>query len=115
MAEIVGGQLRTHRRPGPAHARASSKLGGHLDRFFDEGDGGPGGFWILDQPELHLAADIVVPDLAGWRVERMPELPTAAFFELAPDWICEVLSPSTAAEDRADKMPIYAEDRKSVV
>ncbi|MGZ3455258.1 MAG: Uma2 family endonuclease, partial [Polyangiales bacterium] len=73
-------------------------------------DGGPGGWWILFEPELHfLSGDIVVPDIAGWRLERMPELPTTAYFTLSPDWICEVLSPSTAAEDRADKMPIYAD------
>ena len=73
--------------------------------------GGPGGWILLDEPELHLHGDVLVPDLAGWRRERMPELPDAAAFELAPDWICEVLSPSTAASDRAEKMPIYARER----
>lgn len=109
VAEIVGGVLRTHPRPAPPHARAASKLGAKLDHAFDEGDTGPGGWWILDEPELHLpGGDVVVPDLAGWRIERMPELPTTAYFELVPDWICEILSPSTEAEDRADKMPSYA-------
>lgn len=70
--------------------------------------GGPGGWVILDEPELHLGGHILVPDLAAWRRERMPELPDATAFELAPDWVCEVLSPATAATDRADKMPIYA-------
>ncbi len=65
---------------------------------------------MLDEPELHLHGDVLVPDLAGWRRERMPELPDAAAFELAPDWVCEVLSPSTAATDRAEKMPIYARE-----
>lgn len=64
----------------------------------------------LDEPELHLHGDIVVPDLAGWRRERMPEIPEAAAFELAPDWICEVISSSTEAIDRSDKMPIYARE-----
>jgi Uma2 family endonuclease len=96
VAEIIHGELRT-------------KLGAKLDRSFDEGDGGPGGWLILDEPELRMHGHIVVPDLAGWRRERMPEMPDAPFFELPPDWICEVLSPSTAATDRADKMPIYAE------
>ena len=64
---------------------------------------------ILDEPELHLQGHILVPDLAGWRRQRMPEVPSTAAFELVPDWICEVLSPTTAATDRADKMPIYAE------
>jgi Uma2 family endonuclease len=66
---------------------------------------------VLDEPELHLHGDILVPHLAGWRRERMPQLPDASAFELAPDWVCEVLSPSTAAVDRADKLPIYARER----
>lgn len=108
VAEMIGGTLRTHARPGPKHARAASRLGACLDGPFDRGISGPGGWWPFDEPELHLASDILVPDLAGWRVERMPDLPDTAYFELTPDWICEVLSPSTAAEDRADKLPIYA-------
>jgi Uma2 family endonuclease len=75
---------------------------------FDRGIEGPGG-WLIDEPELHLSDHILVPDLAGWRRERMPTLPDTAYFELVPDWICEVLSPSTQALDRTDKMPIYAE------
>ncbi len=110
VAEIIGGELRTHPRPAPAHARAATRLGSRIERFFDQGDGGPGGWWILFEPELHLeGGDIVVPDIAGWTVARMLELPSTAYFETVPDWVCEVLSPSTAAEDRADKMPIYAE------
>ncbi|MGH8524967.1 MAG: Uma2 family endonuclease, partial [Gammaproteobacteria bacterium] len=70
--------------------------------------GGPGGWWILDEPELHLGRDILVPDLAGWRRERMPALPETAYFEISPDWVCEVLSPSTAQMDRVDKLGIYA-------
>lgn len=110
VAEIIGGELRTHPRPAPAHARAATRLGSRIERFFDEGDGGPGGWWILFEPELHFASgDILVPDIAGWRVERMPELPTTAYFATPPDCVCEVLPPSTAAEDRADKMPAYAD------
>lgn len=109
VAEIIRGELRTHPRPAPAHALAASRLGMRLGRSFDEGDDGPGGWWILDEPELHLPdGDVLVPDLAGWRLERMPELPETAHFELAPDWVCEVLSASTEAEDRAEKMPAYA-------
>ena len=109
VAEIIGGELRVQPRPAPRHACASSALGGDLCGPFQRGRGGPGGWWILDEPELHLPdGDILVPDLAGWRVARMPDLPETAYFELAPDWICEVLSPSTAADDRADKLPIYA-------
>ena len=81
------------------------KIGGP----FDLGEGGPGGWLLLDEPEVHLLGQIVVPDLAGWRRGRMPEMPSAAFIELEPDWVCEVPSPSTEAEDRADKMPLYAQ------
>lgn len=77
---------------------------------FQLGEGGPGGWQIIDESELHLEEDVLVPDLAGWRVERMPDLPETAYFPIAPDWVCEVLSPSTAAEDRAEKMPIYARE-----
>ena len=111
IAEIINGVLVTQPRPASRHARAASWLGGELHGPFDRGKGGPGGWILLDEPELHLHGDILVPDLAGWRRERMPELPDAAAFELAPDWVCEVLSPSTAASDRAEKMPIYARER----
>jgi len=75
-----------------------------------KGGAGPGGWWILDEPEIHLGGDVLVPDIAGWRRERMPVLPDTAWFELAPDSVCEVLSPSTARTDRALKMPIYARE-----
>lgn len=110
VAEIIDGELTTRPRPAPRHARASSRLGGVLDGPFDRGAGGPGGWIILDGPELHHRADILVPDLAGWRRERLPRLPDAAHFDLAPDWVCEILSPSTEADDRAGKMPIYARE-----
>lgn len=111
IAEIISGVLVTQPRPASLHTRASSRLGMELGGPFDRGKGGPGGWILLDEPELHLHGDILVPDLAGWRRERMPELPDATAFELAPDWICEVLSPSTAATDRAEKMPICARER----
>ncbi|KYF87523.1 hypothetical protein BE18_20935 [Sorangium cellulosum] len=117
VAELVRGTLHVFPRPAPRHARASSRLGGKLSGPFDLGEGGPGGWHILDEPELHFSdpnapgeIDALVPDLAGWRVERMPELPQTAYFELAPDWICEVLSPSTEEVDRDEKMPIYARE-----
>ncbi|WP_394836840.1 Uma2 family endonuclease [Pendulispora rubella] len=111
VAEIIRGTLHVHPRPSPKHARAGSMLGGVLSGPFDRGIDGPGGWWILDEPELHLlqGEEVLVPDIAGWRVERMPELPETAYFSIPPDWVCEVLSPSTAAIDRVDKMPIYAE------
>lgn len=108
VGEILNGTLVTQPRPAPRHARASSVIGGELMRPFDHGPSGPGGWWILDQPELHLGAQILVPDLAGWRRERLPVFPDEAYFTLAPDWACEVLSPGTARTDRVVKMPIYA-------
>lgn len=75
---------------------------------FQRNRGGPGGWWILDEPELHLGTDILVPDLAGWRRERLPQLPETAWIEMTPDWVCEVLSPSTARMDRMIKLPLYA-------
>lgn len=108
VGEIILGQLHTHPRPAPRHARAYASLGGSLWGPFDKGSGGPGGWWILDEPELHIDGHILVPDLAGWRRERMPTLPETAWFELTPDWVCEILSPGTARTDRVLKMPIYA-------
>lgn len=108
IGEIVNGRLITQPRPAPKHARAYSSLGAELTGSFDFGRNGPGGWWILDEPELHLGYDILVPDIAGWRRDRMPTLPETAFFELPPDWICEILSPATARVDRVEKLPIYA-------
>ena len=109
IGEILHGQLITQPRPAPRHARSASIVGAELTAPFDQGRGGPGGWWILDEPELHLGPNILVPDLAGWRRERMPVFPETAYFILAPDWVCEVLSPSTARIDRVVKMPLYAE------
>ncbi len=108
VAEVIGGQLRLSPRPGGPHASVASTLGEELGPPFRRGRGGPGGWLILDEPELHLEGEIVVPDLAGWRRERLPRVPNAAYFTLAPDWLCEVLSRSTEKLDRADKLPIYA-------
>ena len=108
VGEIVAGRLVTHPRPAPRHALAYSRLGSELGGPFDRGHGGPGGWWILDEPEIHVGADIVVPDLAGWRRERMPALPAKAWFDLAPDWLAEILSPATARFDRTEKLPLYA-------
>jgi Uma2 family endonuclease len=111
VAEVVGGVLNTHPRPAAPHARAASRLGVELGGPFDRARNGPGGWVLLDEPELHLHEDILVPDLAGWRRERMPRVPfDAAFFTLAPDWICEILSPGTQAFDRGDKMDAYARE-----
>lgn len=112
VGEIIAGELIASPRPGPRHARASSVLGSKIMSPFDEGQGGPGGWWILDEPELHLGGDILVPDLAGWKKEKLPALPLdKPYFEIAPDWICEVLSDSTARLDRVKKLPIYAREK----
>ena len=110
VAEIIDGALYTHPRPAPRHAVASTVLGGELGPPFHRGQGGPGGWWIIFEPELHLGEEILVPDLAGWRRERMPELPESAYFTLAPDWACELLSPSTRKLDLQRKRPIYARE-----
>ncbi|MGR9053484.1 MAG: Uma2 family endonuclease [Gammaproteobacteria bacterium] len=109
IGEIIHGQLITQPRPAPKHALVSSGIGMKFGEPYQYGHGGPGGWWILDEPELHLGAQILVPDLAGWRRERMPTMPDEAYFSLAPDWVCEVLSPGTARTDRAVKRPLYAE------
>ena len=120
VAELIRGTLYVMPRPAARHARASSMLGGKLTNPFDLGDGGPGGWVILDEPELHFpdptlppgpeSFDALVPDLAGWKRERMPAIPDVAAFTLPPDWICEVLSKSTENVDREEKMPIYAHE-----
>jgi Uma2 family endonuclease len=112
VAELIAGELITSPRPGPKHARASTALGGEIFNPFDKGRGGPGGWWILDEPEIHLLGDVLVPDLAGWRRDLVPSLPASkAYFEIAPNWVCEVLSPSTAGVDRVKKLPIYAREK----
>jgi Uma2 family endonuclease len=108
VAEIVGGELHATPRPSPRHARAATRISNRLGPAFDEGRGGPGGWVILFEPELHLGPEVLVPDLAGWHRSRMPRLPDTAYFAVAPDWVCEVVSPATAALDRAGKLAAYA-------
>jgi Uma2 family endonuclease len=119
VAQVIDGDLVLMPRPAAAHAVAASVLGAELIPPFSRGKGGPGGWILLFEPELHLgepgSEDILVPDLAGWRRERMPVVEEAAYFTLAPDWVCEVLSPGTAKTDRADKLPIYAREQVSHV
>jgi Uma2 family endonuclease len=113
VAEIIDGELYTSPRPASPHALAASVIGSDLLGPFQRTPGdpaGPGGWWILDEPELHLGADVAVPDLAGWRRERMPHLANVAYFTQAPDWVCEVVAPATGRLDRVRKMRIYARE-----
>jgi Uma2 family endonuclease len=114
VAEIIDGELIATPRPAFPHARVTSVLAGDLGPPFDRPPGdpdGPGGWWLLFEPELHLGGDVLVPDYAGWRRTRVPQLPNVAAYGEAPDWICEVVSPSTGPIDRGRKMGIYARER----
>lgn len=110
VGELISGELHVSPRPAVPHAVASSRMGARLISSFDLGAPGLGGWLILFEPELRLEEDVLVPDLAGWRRERMPVPPRAAAFLMAPDWVCEVLSPSTVTLDRRDKLPVYARE-----
>lgn len=110
VAEIVGGRLHASPRPAVPHAIAATILGNVVGAPFGEGIGGPGGWWILHEPELHFADDVVVPDMAGWRRERMSNLPRTPSIAQAPEWLCEVASPSTERFDRVEKLPLYARE-----
>ena len=87
-------------------------MAGQLDGPFQGGPADPGGWHLAIEPELHFGADVLVPDLAGWRRERMPVFPDAPFFDLAPDWVCEILSPSTRRFDLTEKRALYAPERR---
>jgi len=108
VAELVGGTLHLQPRPAGRHVRASLMLGVELGGPFDRGRGGPGGWYLAIQPEVHLGDDVVVPDIAGWRRERMASYPETAAVSLSPDWVCEILSPSTRRFDLTDKRAVYA-------
>ena len=110
VAEIVDGALYTNPRPAAPHALAASALEIDLGTAFQFGRGGPGGWWIIVEPELHPSNDILVPDLAGWRRARMASYPATAYFTLTPDWVCEILSPSTRKLDLEAKRPAYARE-----
>ncbi len=108
VGEILFGNLVTHPRPAPRHGGATSALGMVTGGPYQFGFGGPGGWIFVDEPELHLGPHVVVPDIAGWRRERLAALPDKAFIEVAPDWVCEALSPATEKYDKGDKRRIYA-------
>ena len=108
IAEIISGELRLSPRPGGAATAVASSLCHELGPPFQRGRGGPGGWLIFFEPELYIGDEIVVPDVAGWRRERLAVAPAGAFFAVPPAWICEVLSRSTERMDRREKMPLYA-------
>ncbi|HEY5817220.1 MAG TPA: Uma2 family endonuclease [Mesorhizobium sp.] len=109
VAEIIDGELMTHPRASPRHGATANSLGDELTGPFQKGRGGPGGWVFFIEPEVKFGGDILVPDIAGWRRERLPALPERNYFEVAPDWVCEVLSGSTEKRDRTLKMRIYGE------
>jgi Uma2 family endonuclease len=115
VAEVLDGDLYTSPRPSGPHTEAASVLGMDLGGAFHRGRGGPGGWIILFEPELHLGRDILVPDLAGWLRSRLPAVPSTPFLELAPDWACEVVSPGSERLDRERKLPLYSRERVSHV
>ncbi|KFE62960.1 Uma2 family endonuclease [Hyalangium minutum] len=108
MGELINGELHVSPRPATPHTVAASRVGAKLVVAFDEGSRGPGGWIILFKPEPHFGEDVLVSELAGWRRERLSRPPRTAALTLAPDWVCEVLSPSTSALDRGLKLPLYA-------
>jgi hypothetical protein len=108
VGEILFGHLVTHPRPARRHGGATSAVGAVVTTSHQFGSGGPGGWIFVDEPERHLGPHIVVPDIAGWRRERMTEPAERAWFEVAPDWVCESLSPNTERYDKGDKRRIYA-------
>lgn len=111
VAEILVGRLVTHPRPTPRHSVTANALGIALGSPFQFGRDGPGGWIFMVEPELHLSGHVAVPDLAAWRRARLPALPDTAWIDIAPDWACEILSPSTERYDRGDKRIIYGDAR----
>lgn len=108
VGQILYGVLHAHPRPAPRHGVAAHKLGRNVGSRFDDDSDGPGGWIFMVEPELHLGPHVVVPDIAGWKRERLTPFPETAYIETPPDWLAEILSPSTQAIDRTDKLGIYA-------
>lgn len=110
VAEMVGGELYAWPRPAFPHANLATVISVLIGGAYQLGRGGPGGWLILFEPELHFGRDVLIPDFAGWRRSRLPAVPDVPWLSLAPDWACEFLSPSTAAFDRKQKLQIYARE-----
>jgi Uma2 family endonuclease len=107
IAEIIDGNLHVSPHPSVRHCLAQSVLIGVVGSFSNPVGAALGGWWILFQPEVHLGDDVLVPDVVGWRRERLPAMPDAPWMTLPPDWVCEVLTPDTEQMDRVDKLRIY--------
>jgi Uma2 family endonuclease len=108
IAELIDGELFTTSRPAPRYANVTASLNADLQYAFRRGINGPGGWWILIEPELNLRGRALVPDISGWSRSRLPMLPDTATIDVVPDWVCEVQSPNTARFDRVKKLPVYA-------
>lgn len=111
VAEIIDGELFTHPRPSPRHGATASALGARLSGAFQKGASGPGGWVFFVEPEIKFGSDILVPDIAAWRLEHLSAYPEKNYFTIRPDWLCEVISTSTERRDRTSKMRIYGEAR----
>ena len=109
VAHLVDGELIVHPRPEPPHVEAASELGWMLIGPFRHGVNGPGGWVILDEPKISFGPQLLVPDLAGWRKERFAAIRKGPY-TVIPDWVCEILSPSTRGFDRSTKLSIYARE-----
>ena len=109
IGQILYGVLHAHPRPAPRHGVAAGQLQTEVTNPFGRRTGGPGGWIFIVEPELHLGPHVVVPDIAGWKTERLTPFPIKAYIETPPDWLAEILSPSTQAIDRTDKLSVYAE------
>jgi Uma2 family endonuclease len=110
VGEIINGVLYTMTKPRMRHQRTSTGIGGDLRVPFDLGRGGPGGWWIVAEPGIELPnTPEISPDVAGWRRERMPEMPGDEPIRVVPDWVCEILSKTTQRHDLLVKLPYYAE------
>ena len=108
IAELIDGDLYASARPPVPYVHTASVLAARIGAAFD-GVEGPGGWLQLNKPEIHLRDDAIVPDIAAWRCERLPQkIPD--YFDFAPDWLCEVLAPNTEALDRTKKLPVYARE-----
>ncbi len=109
VAEYLNGELAYRQRFSNRFVNAKSVIGMEIGFHFhgEGGAGGPGGWWILDEPELHLGNEVIVPDLAGWRSDRLGAIGDELSFSTAPDWVCEVLSPHSARMNSTQKLPIY--------